>query len=193
MRINMLLVASSVALSLIAGGASAASDKAAKQSEKRVERQAEIRKVTQESMRRFYQADPKLEADVAKAPGYAVFTTYGLSFIVGGAGGKGLAHDNATNKDFFMSMAKASAGATVELAESETLIIFKSGKSFQQFVTSGWTFGGGGSVQVGAGGKSAGKSGGGMPDIAYYTLTKNGLDVGLAVEGTKFWKDKDLN
>ena len=159
----------------------------------KTEKQAEIAKVAKESLERFYQADAKLKAQVHGAPGYAVFTTYGLSFLIGGAGGKGMAHDNKTRKDYYMSMAQASAGAQIGLAESETLIVFKTSKEFKQFVTSGWTFGGGGSVQVGAGGKSAGQAGGGMPDIAYYTLTKNGLDVGVAAAGTKFWKDKDLN
>jgi lipid-binding SYLF domain-containing protein len=185
MKLNGLFVAATLSLSLIGGNALADSDKAAKQ--------AEISKATQASLERFYKAEPKVEAEVAKAPGYAVFTTYGLSFLIGGAGGKGLAHDNKTKQDTYMSMAQASAGGQIGLAESETLIVFKSNKGLQEFITSGWTFGGGGSVQVGAGGKSAGKAGGGMPDISYYTLTKNGLDVGVAVEGTKFWKDKDLN
>jgi lipid-binding SYLF domain-containing protein len=30
-------------------------------------------------------------------------------------------------------------------------------------------------------------------DASYYTLTKNGLQPGVAVAGTKFWKDKELN
>lgn len=185
MKLNNLFVAATLSLSLLGTSALAASDKAAKQ--------AEIRKVTQTTMQKFYAADPKLKAEVAKAPGYAVFTTYGLSFVVGGAGGSGLAHNNKTKKDTFMSMAQASAGLQVGLAESETLIIFLSPERFKQFVTSGWTFGGSGSVQAGAGGKSAGKAGGGMYETSYYTLTKNGLAVGMAAEGTKFWKDKELN
>jgi len=28
---------------------------------------------------------------------------------------------------------------------------------------------------------------------SYYTLIKNGLQAGVAVAGTKFWKDHDLN
>jgi lipid-binding SYLF domain-containing protein len=32
-----------------------------------------------------------------------------------------------------------------------------------------------------------------IADAQYYTLTKNGLQAGVAVAGTKYWKDKDLN
>ena len=32
-----------------------------------------------------------------------------------------------------------------------------------------------------------------ISDATYYTLTKNGLQAGVAVAGTKFWKDKELN
>ena len=36
-------------------------------------------------------------------------------------------------------------------------------------------------------------SGGTTTDALYYTLTKNGLQVGMGVAGTKIWKDKELN
>ena len=185
MKLHHILLGGILTLSLLSGGAVAADDKAAKQ--------AEIRQVTQASLAKFYAAQPDLKAKVEKAPGYAVFTTYGLSFLVGGAGGKGLAHNNRSGKDTFMSMAQASAGAEIGLAESETLIIFASAKSLDWFVSKGWEGGGGGGMQAGASGKSAGVAGGGGPGSAYYTLTKNGLQAGVAVRGTKFWQDQDLN
>ena len=188
MKLRNLFTIGTVILSLTAGSAFAQDDKAKKQ--------AEIKKVTMASLEKFYKAKPELKGEVGKAPGFAVFTTYGLSFLVGGAGGKGLVHDNKTNQDTYMHMAQASAGLQAGIAQSEALIIFTSQKAMNDFVDKGWEASGGGVAQAGAAGKSvgpAGGSGGSPADAQYYTLTKNGLQVGVAVAGTKFWKDKDLN
>src|SRR5262245_26122705 len=187
MKLRDLFTIGTVILSLAAGNALAQDDKAKKQ--------AEIKKVTQASLQKFYKAKPELKGEVEKSPGYAVFTTYGLSFLIGGAGGKGIAHDNKTQKDTFMHMAQASAGAQIGIAESETLIVFATQKDLNEFVDKGWEASGGGAVQAGAGGKSVGPATGGqsVADAKTYTLTKNGLQVGVAVAGTKVWKDKDLN
>ena len=187
MKVLHLLTAGVLTLALASGTALAQAEK--------VKKQAEVQKVTQTTLEKFYKANPKLKADVANAPGYAVFTTYGLSFLIGGAGGSGLAHDNKTKQTTFMDMAQVSAGLQIGAAESETLIIFQSVKAMEQFVNKGWEAGAGAEAQVGAGGKSAGAAGGAnvIADASYYTLTKNGLQAGGAVAGTKFWKSKDLN
>ena len=185
MKLRNLFTVGTVILSLVAGNALAQDDKAKKQDE--------VRKAAQTALQKFYKAKPELKGEVEKAPGYAVFTTYGLSFLIGGAGGKGIAHDNKTKKETFMSMAQASAGAQIGIAESETLIVFPTQKALNDFVDKGWEASGGGAVQAGAGGKSAGTASGGTTDALYYTLTKNGLQLGLAVAGTKFSKDDDLN
>ena len=157
--------------------------------------QAEVRQATQKSLDKFYKADPKLQSAVASAPGYAVFTTYGISFIVGGAGGKGVVHDNKTNTDTFMDMAQASAGAQIGAAQSDTLIIFKTPEAMQQFVDKGWVAGGGAVAQAGAKGESAGPAAGEnvIADAKYYTLTTTGLQAGVAAAGTKYWKSSSLN
>ena len=163
----------------------------------KTKKQAEVRKTTQQTLERFYKANPALKGDVKRAPGYAVFTTYGLSFIIGGAGGSGLAHNSKTGHDTYMNMAQASVGVQIGASQTETLIIFKSANALQKFVDKGWEFGGGGAVEAGAGGKSVGVPGGGgenvIADALYYTLTPNGITAGGAVAGTKFWKSDDLN
>ena len=187
MRLHRLFTIATVILSLAAGNALAQDEKAKKQ--------AEIRNVTATSLERFYKAEPKLRGEVANAPGYAVFTTYGFSFIFGGAGGKGIAQDNKTKRATYMDMAQASVGLQVGAAESETLFIFKTEKALQQFIDKGWEASGGAAVQAGAGSKSAGVAGGeqAIADATYYTLTKNGLQAGVAAAGSKYWKDKELN
>ena len=158
-------------------------------------KQDEVRQATRQSLDKFYNANPQLRNDVAAAPGYAVFTTYGISFIVGGAGGKGVVHDNRTGKEYFMDAAQASAGLQAGAAQTDTLIIFKSSEALNQFVEKGWVAGGQAVAQAGAGGESHGPGTGEnvIPDARYYTLTPNGLQAGVAAAGTKYWKDKDLN
>jgi lipid-binding SYLF domain-containing protein len=182
-----LFTVAAVILSLSASSALSQDDKAKKQ--------AEVRKATSASLEKFYKTDPKLKDAVGKSPGYAVFTTYGLSFIVGGAGGKGLATDNKTKRVTYMDMAQASAGLQVGVAQTETLIIFKTAAALQNFIDKGWEASGGAAAQAGAGGKSVGPGAGEqlISDALYYTLTKNGLQAGVALAGTKYWKDKDLN
>jgi lipid-binding SYLF domain-containing protein len=188
MKFLVQLLSGVLMFSLAAGSVlSAEADKASKQKE--------VQKATQASLQKFYEAKPELKGMVAKAPGYAIFTTYGLSFFIGGAGGKGLVHNNKTGKDVFMHMAQASAGLQVGLAESETLIIFKTAQAMSQFIDKGWEYGGGGAAQAGAGGASVGTATGEnvIAEALYFTLTKNGLQAGIALAGTKFWKDGDLN
>jgi lipid-binding SYLF domain-containing protein len=185
-KIQAFLAGAVVALSLVAGGASAQSDKAKKQ--------AEVNKATAAALEKFYKAKPELKSVVAKAPGYAVFTTYGLSFLVGGAGGSGVVHEHKSGKKTYMDMAQASVGLQVGASETDTLIVFKTAAAMQSFIDKGWQYGGGAQAQAGADGKTVGSGAGEsvIADAMYYTYSKNGFAVGGAVAGTKFWKS-DLN
>lgn len=158
-------------------------------------KQAEIIKNTDAALQKFYAAKPELKADVAKAPGYAVFTTYGLSFIVGGSGGAGVVHNNKTGHKTFMSIAAASAGFQLGASQNDLLLIFKTEKVMNKFIENGWGAGAGASATAGADGKTVGGGEGSsiMNDINSFTLTKNGLQAGIAVGGSKAWKDAELN
>jgi lipid-binding SYLF domain-containing protein len=187
MKLRTLFTAATMILTLSAGNALAQDEKAKKQ--------AEIRKVAQTSLERFYKAEPKLKGEVAKAPGHAVFTSYGFTFLLGGSGGKGLVYDAKTKANTYMDMAQISAGLQIGGGEYETLIVFKTAKAMEDFINKGWEFAGGGGATAGVAGKTAGTQSGEqvINDALYYTLTKNGLQAGGAVAGTKFWKDKELN
>ena len=154
----------------------------------------EIRANAGKALEQFYASDPKIREQVAKAAGYGVFNTYGVSFVLGGAGGTGLVRDTATKKDWYMRVAQASAGAQLGAAQTETLILFPTKKALTDFVEKGWVGSATGGGSAGAAGKSAGGGGGvGTGGTSIYTMTKNGLQAGGGVEGAKYWKDKALN
>ena len=186
MRIQRFFGLGVLSLSLLTATAFA-QDKAAKQ--------AEIVKTTQAAMERFYKAKPDLKDAVAKAPGYGIFTTYGVSFIIGGSGGTGLVHDNKTKKNTYMNVGGASAGIQMGASQTELLIVFKTPAAMTKFIDKGWEATGSMTASAGASGATAGggKGASAMEDATTYTLTKTGLDVGLAGGASKFWKDKDLN
>ena len=167
--------------------AQAAGDKAAQQ--------AEVRDKAMRALGDFYKADPKLKDAVGKAPGYAVFTTYGLSFGLGGAGGKGIAHDGKSSKETYMSIAQASAGVQLGASSTRYLFIFDTPAALSEFVDKGWEASAGAAAGVGAGGSAAnvGAGAGNVSGGRMYALTKSGLQAGAAVGGLKAWKDKDLN
>jgi lipid-binding SYLF domain-containing protein len=186
MQLRKLLVIGATLASFLTAGAFA-QDKAA--------RQAEVKAKAGQALQDFYKADPKLKDAVAKAPGYAVFTTYGLTFLVGGAGGKGLAHDNKTKKDTFMDLAQASAGLQIGASDTRYLFVFKDAKALADFIDKGWDASAGASAGAGTGtqGVTAKAGVGEFTGGNFYALTKTGLQAGAALAGTKAWKDKDLN
>jgi len=186
MKFNTILaVATAAIVSFTATGAFAQSEKEKKQ--------AEVRTKAEQTLNDFYKAQPALKAEVGKAPGYAVFTTYGLSFLVGGAGGKGIVHDAKTKKNTYMDLGQASAGLQIGAQESRYLFIFKDAKAMQSFIDSGWEAGAEGGAGAGAGKSAAGGTGGSFTGGTVYSLTKQGFQAGGAVAGTKVWKDKELN
>ena len=186
MKFTQFLTIGALTMSLV-GCATAPQDKAAKQ--------AEILKATATALDKFYAKKPDLKATLATVPGYAVFSTYGASFIVGGSGGTGVVHDNKTQKNTFMKLGGASAGFQLGAVENDVLVIFKTDKAMEGFVTKGWDVAGGVSAGAAAGDKGGGGGQGASAtgDVETLTLTKTGLEAGLAISGVKAWKDDELN
>jgi lipid-binding SYLF domain-containing protein len=156
-------------------------------------KQEEVLKASQAALADFYKAKPDLKAKVEKAPGYAVFTTYGISFILGGAGGKGIAHDNVTKKTTFMELGAASAGFQISANEARYLFIFKDKAQLQQFIDKGWDASANVTAGAGTGTKEAGATMGKFTGGDMYRLTKAGFEASVAASGIKVWKDSDLN
>ena len=156
---------------------------------------AEIRKMCDEALATLYKSKPEAKAEISKSTGYGCFSSFGLSFIIGGAGGRGLVHDNAGKKDVYMNMAQASAGLDIGIKDYREVLVFKDAATLKKFVDSGWEFAGTAGAAAAVEGKGAKKEAGDVTSspITVYPMTRTGLAAGVAAGGRKYWKDKDLN
>jgi len=160
-------------------------------------KRAEIRKMSQETLQRLYKADPAAKAAVEKGYGYAVFSNTGVKILFGGSGnGSGMAVSNKANNQIFMKMFELQAGLGMGVKKFKVVFVFENEKAFNDFVNSGWEFGG----QTSAAAKTSPEKGGAMQGatsvsdgVWMYQLTDKGLALELTGKGTKYSKDDDLN
>ena len=103
--------------------------------------------------------------------------------------------DNATGKETYMRMFTAGVGIGLGVKDFRGIFIFSTQEAFDTFVEQGWQAG----AQADAAAK-AGEKGGAAdsaidvaPGVELYQLTKNGLALQATIQGTKYWKDEDLN
>ncbi len=149
-----------------------------------------------ETLVKLYKIHPAARREVHRAVGYAVFSNIGVNLILLSAGGgSGVAHDNRTGRNIYMKMVTGGFGFGLGVKDFRGVFIFHTRKAFNQFVNSGWEAG----AQADAAAKS-GKKGGALagaftvaPGVDLYQITENGLALQATIQGTKYYKDKDLN
>jgi lipid-binding SYLF domain-containing protein len=160
------------------------------------EKRAEIQKMRSETLAQLYKVHPLAEGAVKSAVGYAVFSNVGINMLfISVAGGGGVAHDNRTGKDTYMNMVSGGLGLGLGIKDFRGVFVFATEKAFRQFVDSGWDA----DVQADAAAK-AGTKGGAFagaitvaPGVELYQLTETGLALQATIQGTKYFKDKELN
>ena len=190
MKVNRFLIASVCLLAI--GSLAAADDEKDKEKER-----GEIRQMSRETLARLYKAQPSTKAAVENAFGYAVFSNTGVKILFGGSGkGEGLAINNQTKAETFMKMFEIQAGLGFGVKKFRVIFVFDNQKAFDDFVNSGWEFGG----QSSAAAKTSPEKGGSMQGavsvsdgVWMYQLTDKGLALELTGKGTKYSKDEDLN
>jgi lipid-binding SYLF domain-containing protein len=160
------------------------------------EKRQKSRKMAAEVLKDLYKKEPASQAAVQKAAGYAVFDNTGVNvLLLSTARGSGLAVSNKSKQETFMKMVSAGGGLGVGVKDYNVVFVFETEKALAQFLDSGWS----GSGQADAAAKAGEKGGaysGAMevaPGVWVYQITKNGLALQLTLQGTKYYKDDDLN
>ena len=158
----------------------------------------EIREMRDKVLEELNQLHPGVKDKIKRAAGYAVFTNVGINVVLASfAGGHGLVVSSGPFKDkeTFMKMGSAGIGFGLGVKDFRAVFIFTDKDKLRTFIDKGWDFSG----QADAAAKSD-KKGGAVaaaetviPGVEIYQITKNGLALQATLQGTKYWKDKDLN
>ena len=183
------IIASSLAVILLAGCLASAKDSPDKQREK-------TRKMAAATLEDLYKLQPASRELIQKSAGYAVFNNMGTNlFLLSTARGAGVAVNSKTKQDTFMKMISAGAGLGVGVKNYRVVFAFETEPALATFLDSGWS----GSGQADAAAKTS-KSGGAYsgaamvePGVWVYQITKKGLALQLTLQGTKYYKNDDLN
>jgi len=160
------------------------------------EKREKTRKMAAESLQDLYKLEPSAQATIQKAAGYAVFDNMGVNvLLLSTARGSGLAVNNTTKQETFMKMMSAGAGLGMGVKDYVVVFVFANDKAFAQFLESGWSGSAQGDAAAKVGEKGGAYSGAAevAPGVWVYQITKNGLALQLTLQGTKYYKNDDLN
>ena len=156
----------------------------------------EILKKNEQILKALYATEPKAKDIIEKSVGYATFSNFGMKILIAGGGsGTGVVINKFNSKPIYMNMAEVQAGLGFGLKSFQNIFIFQNESALNDFVNSGWTFGG----KVTAAAKYE-KDGGAYqdatvvaPGVLMYQLTDSGLAAEITGKGTKYYKDSTLN
>lgn len=169
---------------------------AAEQEQENQKARQERKNLNTETLKLLYKYAPESKTMIANSYGYATFSNIGVNLILLSAeGGKGIAHNNKIGKDIYMNMASGGLGLGLGIKDFRIVFLFQDKKVFDNFVENGWEA----NAQADAALKAQ-EVGGALnasvtvaPGIRIYKLTQSGLALQATIQGTKYWKDGDLN
>jgi lipid-binding SYLF domain-containing protein len=160
------------------------------------QQRAAIQKMEAETLARLYKERPDTQREIESAAGFAVFSSGELAvFWISGGYGHGVAHNNQTSQDIYMQMAKAGVGIGLGAKDFNTVFVFHDEKSLTDFTTTGLDLTGSvdAAAKVGEKGDAVAGSADVLPGVRIYQLTDSGLMAQAMAQGTKYWRDDELN
>lgn len=102
----------------------------------------------------LYKLKPDVKAQIAKAPGYAVFSNVNINIIFASfGGGHGVVKNNETGKHTYMRMAEGGVGLGLGIKDFRVVFVFHNPYTLKRFIEKGWAFG----VQADAAAKASDK------------------------------------
>jgi lipid-binding SYLF domain-containing protein len=163
---------------------------------KKAEAQAAIRKESQATLNKLYKAQPGANAAIQKAAGYAAFDNFGMNlFVISTASGKGIVVDRATKKETFMKMISGGVGLGLGAKDFRVVFVFEKKAGMDNFIKAGWDADAHAEAMAKSGQKGGAYEGAisVAPGVWVYQLTETGVALQATLQGTKYYKNDDLN
>ncbi|MBV8142896.1 MAG: hypothetical protein JOZ60_12730 [Verrucomicrobia bacterium] len=160
------------------------------------EKRQKTRAMADETLTDLYKLDPPARDAIARSAGYAVFNNMGTNlFLLSTARGAGIAVNSETKSETFMKMISAGAGLGLGVKNYRVIFVFETSDALTKFIESGWDASGQADAAAKAGSKGGAYSGAASvaPGVWVYQITKNGLALQVTLQGTKYYKNDDLN
>ena len=159
------------------------------------EKRQAILAMKEQTLTQLFKQHPQTKQQINSAPGYAVFSNANINLIFMSAGtGYGVVKNMASKKQTYMNMAEGGLGLGLGVKDYRLVMVFHTQAAMDDFVNSGWTFGGNADASAKAGKKGAAIAGETYyGDVSVYTFTESGLALQATIKGTKFWQDDNLN
>ena len=160
------------------------------------EQRMAVQEMREDTLNKLYTVEPTASQRIQEAAGYAVFSNVGINVILFSASnGYGIVEDMRTGEKTYMKMASAGIGIGLGVKDFRGVFVFTTEEAMRFFIEEGWDA----SAQADAAAKSGEKGGAWAgavdvaPGIKLYQITEHGLALQATIQGTKYWKDADLN
>ena len=161
-----------------------------------LEQRGQIDSMASRTLGEPYRQHPGVQKQVGRAVGYGVFDATGGKLLWGGMDhGNGVVVNNRSRQHTYMKMFELQPGIGFGYTNFRLVFVFDTQEAMNDFIRSGWEFGGRASAAArdqtqDAGGDYAANV---APGIRLYQLTEQGAMVGLSITGAKYWLNDDLN
>ncbi len=167
-----------------------------KLAKKATKERQEIREMRSETLQDLYKLKPEVQEEVNNSEAVAVFSTLGVNILLlSTARGGGIVRETKSGEETYMRMFSVGGGFGLGIKDFRVVFVFHTKTALDNFMESGWDFSGQGDAAAEAGDKGASAEIAAtiIDGVSLYQITENGLALQVTLQGTKYYKDKDLN
>ena len=156
----------------------------------------DARQMRSDTLAKLYRVHPHAKEQIAKALGYGVFSNVDINvFLLSAGNGWGVVRDNKSGKDIYMKMVSGGIGIGLGVKDFRGIFVFTTEDALRRFTEDGWDASGQADAAAKAGKKGDAFAGAidVAPGIKLYQITEHGLALQATIQGTKYWRDDELN